>query len=646
MTNTDVLKKHWQVEDASVISSEKTSADHTTQRQRRGKMLTTRLKPCTSRGLRAMQWHLLRGRGFASNWATQLGAEQDIISVDRRALAGESSRMVLLHDYRDLKFLQRISAAGLFGTLMSSSGLAYAMVLTWPVEHCLMFAFQMVGVPLALHAYLRTYVARAVLDPKRSQLLVTGCTWFGTPRSSEDAIFLDQLRPGHALEGGYIKFRLEGSAWDISRWIWFRMPRGGHGVEAVRPGKQVGNRPVARPAATLEQKPGEDSSSGDARRHFLGAGLGGNTSKDGPEFAAPRAPQMRQTQEPMVSQGPRRVMQAPKLQNGLPASSQEEQKLFDFFSEPSEFGLCLRVATSEQVNLEIHEWQAEKTKLSKRRPSDLEDAPVVAAPSEEEVALAWRPKESASGSSCSESFVSRGDPEIQGRWTVPPRLPSVDRATPPRTPPRSVMVTEEVEARDFRSNELRPHVVRSASGPRAASVGHRYSPSPRPKPEDLPCYGLDAELKAKAAAKYSHSAEEAAANWVQAVTGHHFQIDFGTTLRSGAILCDLVNCIRPGSISKVNAPGMPFKERENICNFLRACRSFGVQEYALFSTDDLYEEKNLMSVVNCLHALGGAVQRSVPQFPGPHLGVIDTSNTKRDFKRDLGPVSQTGGLHF
>ena len=306
-------------------------------------------------------------------------------------------------------------------------------------------------------------------------------------------------------------------------------------------------------------------------------------------------------------------------------------------------------AWEKKVNLEIHEWQAQKTKLSKRRPSvavlqDLEDAPVVAAPSEEEVALAWRPKESASGSSCSESFVSRGDPEIQGRWTVPPRLPSVDRATPPRTPPRSVMVTEEVEARDFRSNELRPHVVRSASGPRAASVGHRYSPSPRPKPEDLPCYGLDAELKAKAAAKYSHSAEEAAANWVQAVTGHHFQIDFGTTLRSGAILCDLVNCIRPGSISKVNAPGMPFKERENICNFLRACRSFGVQEYALFSTDDLYEEKNLMSVVNCLHALGGAVQRSVPQFPGPHLGVIDTSNTKRDFKRDLGPVSQTGGL--
>ena len=56
-------KQRWQVEDASVISSEKTSAEHNAT-QRRGKMLTTRLKPCTSRGLRAMQWHLLKGMGM------------------------------------------------------------------------------------------------------------------------------------------------------------------------------------------------------------------------------------------------------------------------------------------------------------------------------------------------------------------------------------------------------------------------------------------------------------------------------------------------------------------------------------------------------------------------------------------------------
>ena len=55
-----------------------------------------------------------------------------------------------------MKFLQRLSAAALFGTLMSSSGLAYALSLGWPAEHCLAFVFQMVVVPLFANAYLRT----------------------------------------------------------------------------------------------------------------------------------------------------------------------------------------------------------------------------------------------------------------------------------------------------------------------------------------------------------------------------------------------------------------------------------------------------------------------------------------------------------
>ena len=48
---------------------------------------------------------------------------------------------------------------------MSSSGLAYALALTWPVERCLMFAFQMIGVPLALHAYLRTHLGSRLVAP-------------------------------------------------------------------------------------------------------------------------------------------------------------------------------------------------------------------------------------------------------------------------------------------------------------------------------------------------------------------------------------------------------------------------------------------------------------------------------------------------
>lgn len=161
----------------------------------------------------------------------------------------------------------------------------------------------------------------------------------------------------------------------------------------------------------------------------------------------------------------------------------------------------------------------------------------------------------------------------------------------------------------------------------------------------VPSYGLDVELKAKAAAKYDAAAEEEAAQWIQAITGVKVVGDFFGALCTGEVLCQLLNAIRPGTIQKVNDAGMPFKERENISHFLKACRMLGVQEYALFSTDDLYEKNDLQSVVRCIHALGGALRRSVPEFQGPQLGVADTSKAKRDQKREFGPVTQTGGLY-
>jgi len=36
---------------------------------------------------------------------------------------------------------------------------------------------------------------------------------------------------------------------------------------------------------------------------------------------------------------------------------------------------------------------------------------------------------------------------------------------------------------------------------------------------------------------------------------------------------------------------MPFKQMENISNFLKACRALGVAEHDLFETVDLYEAK-------------------------------------------------------
>jgi len=158
-------------------------------------------------------------------------------------------------------------------------------------------------------------------------------------------------------------------------------------------------------------------------------------------------------------------------------------------------------------------------------------------------------------------------------------------------------------------------------------------------------YGLDAELKAKALSKYDVDIETEAARWIEALTGVAVADDFYGALRTGQVLCQLVNAIKPGTIGKINCTGGPFKERENISSFLKACRSLGVQEYALFSTDDLYEGNSMQSVAKCIHALGGALRRSVPDFQGPHLGIADTSKAKRDRKRSLGVASQTGGFH-
>ena len=80
---------------------------------------------------------------------------------------------------------------------------------------------------------------------------------------------------------------------------------------------------------------------------------------------------------------------------------------------------------------------------------------------------------------------------------------------------------------------------------------------------------------------------------------------FGGWLKSGEVLCILVNAIQPGSIPKFNQnTKMPFKQMENISLFLRAVRTLGVREHECFDTSDLFDEKDLAQVLSTLAALG------------------------------------------
>lgn len=93
--------------------------------------------------------------------------------------------------------------------------------------------------------------------------------------------------------------------------------------------------------------------------------------------------------------------------------------------------------------------------------------------------------------------------------------------------------------------------------------------------------------------------ESEARVWIEAITAMQIGHDFGLGLRDGIILCSLINRIVPKMIRciEINSK-LGFKMVENILNFLNACRSIGVSEAELFETVDLFEMKNIGTIVS------------------------------------------------
>lgn len=127
------------------------------------------------------------------------------------------------------------------------------------------------------------------------------------------------------------------------------------------------------------------------------------------------------------------------------------------------------------------------------------------------------------------------------------------------------------------------------------------------------------------------TAEQEAQQWIEAVLNEKFLASFGDSLKDGVILCTLMNAIKPGLVGKIQNSPMPFKQMENVTSFIKACRSVGVAEFDLFETVDLFELKNVDQVVKCIHALGRTIQKNVPEFTGPTLGVKESTFNKREF---------------
>ena len=125
-----------------------------------------------------------------------------------------------------------------------------------------------------------------------------------------------------------------------------------------------------------------------------------------------------------------------------------------------------------------------------------------------------------------------------------------------------------------------------------------------------------------------------AIRWVELVTRTQCPegVSLAEWLRTGVVLCKLINCISRGSVSRISESSMPFKQMGNIDNYVssapeplrpvsqepllprtapqvQACKLYGVPEQDLFMTVDLFEEKNLPAVVRNIHSLGRVCQQ-------------------------------------
>merc|ERR1712141_779315 len=88
-----------------------------------------------------------------------------------------------------------------------------------------------------------------------------------------------------------------------------------------------------------------------------------------------------------------------------------------------------------------------------------------------------------------------------------------------------------------------------------------------------------------------------------------------------------------GSVKKINKNKMAFKQRENIVNYLDACKKLGMRDTDCFVSQDLFEGDNMVAVIDQIYALG-ALSRKTKGFEGPYFGVKFADENKREFTEE------------
>lgn len=138
-------------------------------------------------------------------------------------------------------------------------------------------------------------------------------------------------------------------------------------------------------------------------------------------------------------------------------------------------------------------------------------------------------------------------------------------------------------------------------------------------------YGLDAELylKENQRREENKGLEIQLGNWIETTIGEPLvdKEDLWVSLKSGVVLCKLVNKIKPGTITAFNTTRLlPLLEMDNIQIYLKALWQLGVNSRDLFVTPDLYKKKGMAQVLQSIKALSALAPKL--GYKGPLIGDV------------------------
>ncbi|XP_019733497.1 calponin-2 [Hippocampus comes] len=148
-----------------------------------------------------------------------------------------------------------------------------------------------------------------------------------------------------------------------------------------------------------------------------------------------------------------------------------------------------------------------------------------------------------------------------------------------------------------------------------------------------PSYGLTAEVRNKIAMKYDLQKEEELRIWIEDLTGATIGDDFQNSLKSGVILCQLINKLRPGSVKTINHSSLNWHQLENLTNFITAIKAYGLKPHDTFEANDLFENGNKTQLQTTLLALASMAKTNGAQSR-VDIGVKYADKQKRTFDEE------------